>query len=48
MHNLNEYIEIQASDAAKEFQGDLMNDVNQKFGVLINENQIEEFFSKLS
>ncbi|XP_021893306.1 protein N-terminal glutamine amidohydrolase isoform X1 [Carica papaya] len=48
VHNLNEYIEIQASDAAKEFQGDLMNDVNQKFGVLINENQIEEFFSKLS
>ncbi|TXG70363.1 hypothetical protein EZV62_005298 [Acer yangbiense] len=49
MHNLNEYIEIGAKNISTNVGAELINDVsNKKLGVVMNENQLEEFFSQIS
>ncbi|KAJ0043508.1 hypothetical protein Pint_17888 [Pistacia integerrima] len=49
VHNLNEYIEMRAADVATNVGADLINAVStEKLGVLIGENQLEEFFSQIS
>ncbi|KAB5551792.1 hypothetical protein DKX38_009103 [Salix brachista] len=49
VHNLNEYMEIHASDELKNMEADLINSVfTQQLGVVISENQLEEFFSQIS
>ncbi|KAK0598502.1 hypothetical protein LWI29_035262 [Acer saccharum] len=49
LHNLNEYIEIRAGGISTNVGAELINDVsNKKLGVVINENQLEEFFSLVS
>ncbi|TXG70360.1 hypothetical protein EZV62_005295 [Acer yangbiense] len=46
VHNLNEYIEIGAENISTNIGAELINDVsNKKLGVVMNENQLEEFFS---
>ncbi|CAK9182297.1 unnamed protein product, partial [Ilex paraguariensis] len=46
VHNLNEYIEVSPADAARSIGVDLIDEVfTQKLGVLVSENQLEEFFS---
>ncbi|KAK4839123.1 hypothetical protein QYF36_019311 [Acer negundo] len=48
MHNLNEYIEIRAEDISTNVGAEMINDVsNKKLGVVMNENQLEEFFSQV-
>ncbi|KAK1548798.1 hypothetical protein Q3G72_021135 [Acer saccharum] len=47
VHNLNVYIEIRAEDISTNVGAELINGVsNKKLGVAMNENQLEEFFSK--
>ncbi|TXG70366.1 hypothetical protein EZV62_005301 [Acer yangbiense] len=47
VHNLNEYIEIRTKDISTNVGAKLINGVsNKKLGVAMNENQLEEFFSK--
>ncbi|KAK1548802.1 hypothetical protein Q3G72_035212 [Acer saccharum] len=52
VHNLNEYIEIGAENISTNSTNvgtELINDVsNKKLGVVMNENQLEEFFSQVS
>ncbi|KAK2653153.1 hypothetical protein Ddye_013009 [Dipteronia dyeriana] len=49
VHNLNEYIEIRAEDISTNVGAELINDVsNKKLGVVMNENQLQEFFSQVS
>uniref|UniRef100_A0A6N2K961 Protein N-terminal glutamine amidohydrolase n=1 Tax=Salix viminalis TaxID=40686 RepID=A0A6N2K961_SALVM len=49
VHNLNEYMEIHASDELKNMEADLINSVfTQQLGVAISENQLEEFFAQIS
>ncbi|KAK0596193.1 hypothetical protein LWI29_013509 [Acer saccharum] len=49
VHNLNEYIEISAENISTNVGAELINDVsNKKLGVVMNENQLEEFFSQIS
>ncbi|KAK1574813.1 hypothetical protein Q3G72_000156 [Acer saccharum] len=49
VHNLNEYIEIGAENISTNVGAKLINDVsNKKLGVVMNENQLEEFFSQVS
>lgn len=49
VHNLNEYIEMRAADVATNVGADLINAVfTEKLGVVIGENQLEEFFSQVS
>ncbi|CAK7342570.1 unnamed protein product [Dovyalis caffra] len=52
IHNLNEYMEIHASNELTNVEGleaDLINSVfTQQLGVVIRENQLEEFFSQIS
>ena len=49
IHNLNEYMEIHASDELKNMEAGLINSVfTQKLGVVISENKLEEFFSQIS
>ncbi|KAK1575856.1 hypothetical protein Q3G72_008943 [Acer saccharum] len=49
VHNLNEFIEICAEDISTNVGAELINDVsNKKLGVVMNENQLEEFFSQVS
>ncbi|KAK0596236.1 hypothetical protein LWI29_013961 [Acer saccharum] len=49
VHNLNEFIEIRAEDISTNVGAELINDVsNKKLGVVMNENQLEEFFSQVS
>ncbi|XP_021724138.1 protein N-terminal glutamine amidohydrolase-like [Chenopodium quinoa] len=46
VHNLNEYVEIRSADAVPNIEADLVNAVkNERLGVVVNEKQIEEFFS---
>ncbi|KAA8517106.1 hypothetical protein F0562_017399 [Nyssa sinensis] len=46
VHNLNEYIEISTADVVKNVGVDLLNAAfTQKFGVLLSDSQLEEFFS---
>ncbi|KAG2687130.1 hypothetical protein I3760_09G037800 [Carya illinoinensis] len=48
MHNLNEYIEIRAPDNTTNARGDLTNEVfTQRLGVVMDEGQLEEFFSQI-
>ncbi|TXG46203.1 hypothetical protein EZV62_028298 [Acer yangbiense] len=49
VHNLNEYIEIGTENISTNVGAELINDVsNKKLGVVMNENQLEEFFSQVS
>ncbi|XP_031262852.1 protein N-terminal glutamine amidohydrolase [Pistacia vera] len=49
VHNLNEYIEMRAADVATNVGADLINAVStEKLGAVIDENQLEEFFSQIS
>ena len=49
VHNLNEFIEILVEDISTNVGAELINDVsNKKLGVVMNENQLEEFFSQVS
>ncbi|TXG46205.1 hypothetical protein EZV62_028300 [Acer yangbiense] len=49
VHNLNEFIEIRAKDIPTNIGAELINDVsNKKLGVVMNKNQLEEFFSQVS
>ncbi|KAK1548792.1 hypothetical protein Q3G72_010278 [Acer saccharum] len=51
VHNLNEFIEICAEDISTYVGAELINDVSNKklgLGVVMNENQLEEFFSQVS
>ncbi|KAK1577611.1 hypothetical protein Q3G72_023267 [Acer saccharum] len=49
VHNLNEYIEIGAENISTNVGAELINDVsNKKLGVVMNETQLEEFFSQVS
>ncbi|KAH7557217.1 hypothetical protein JRO89_XS11G0076400 [Xanthoceras sorbifolium] len=49
VHNLNEYIEIRAEEITTNVGADLITAVfNNKLGVVMNENQLEEFFSQVS
>ncbi|KAL5810459.1 hypothetical protein ACOSQ4_027027 [Xanthoceras sorbifolium] len=48
VHNLNEYIEIRAEEITTNVGADLITAVfNNKLGVVMNENQLEEFFSQV-
>lgn len=48
VHNLNEYNEICAADVMTNAGGDLINAFfTQRLGVVINEGQLEEFFSQI-
>ena len=49
VHNLNEFIKIRAEDISTNVRAELINDVsNKKLGVVMNENQLEEFSSQVS
>ncbi|GAV75204.1 Nt_Gln_amidase domain-containing protein [Cephalotus follicularis] len=49
VHNLNEYMEIHTADVVTSISTDLINEVfNQRLGVVLNENQLEELFSPSS
>ncbi|GFY98218.1 hypothetical protein Acr_12g0007590 [Actinidia rufa] len=49
VHNLNEYMEISTTNAVKDIGVEVVNAVySQKLGVLVSENQLEEFFSLIS
>ncbi|KAL5556260.1 hypothetical protein UlMin_038496 [Ulmus minor] len=49
LHNLNEYMEIRTSDVVSNTGVDSFNSVfTEKLGVVIGENQLEEFFSQIS
>ncbi|KAK3010165.1 hypothetical protein RJ639_011410, partial [Escallonia herrerae] len=49
VHNLNEYIEMSAANVVKNIGADLVDAVyTQKFGVLIGQNHLAEFFSLVS
>ena len=49
VHNLNEFIEILTEDISTNVGAELINDItNKKLGVVMNENQLEEFFSQVS
>ncbi|KAF4356749.1 hypothetical protein F8388_010971 [Cannabis sativa] len=49
VNNLNEYMEIRLSDALKTVEADSVGAVfTEKLGVVIGENQLEEFFSHIS
>ena len=49
VHNLNEYMEISTTDAVKDIGVEVVNAIySQKLGVLVSENQLEEFFSLIS
>lgn len=48
LHNLNEYMEMSSVDVVKTVGNDTVDAViSQKFGVLLSENQLEDFFSKI-
>ncbi|KAL9411795.1 hypothetical protein AB3S75_045407 [Citrus x aurantiifolia] len=48
-HNLNEYNEIRAAEVSVNVEPDLMNAVyTDKLGVVLSENQLEEFFTQVS
>ncbi|KAL6138092.1 hypothetical protein ACLB2K_063378 [Fragaria x ananassa] len=48
VHNLNDYFDISATDVVKEAGYDMINAVfTEKFGVVIGENQLEDFFSQI-
>lgn len=48
VHNLNEYNDIHAPDNTTDARGDLTNEVfTQRLGVVIDEGQLEEFFSQI-
>ncbi|KAJ7976772.1 protein N-terminal glutamine amidohydrolase [Quillaja saponaria] len=48
-HNLNEYLEIRPADVISNASSGSIKDAvfTQKLGVVVNENQLEEFFSQL-
>lgn len=49
VHNLNEYMGIRVADVVKNVGVDSINAVfSEKLGVVIGENQLEEFFSQIS
>ncbi|PON38859.1 Protein N-terminal glutamine amidohydrolase, alpha beta roll [Parasponia andersonii] len=49
VHNLNEYMEIHLSDVMKNVEVDSIIVVfSEKLGVVVGENQLEEFFSQIS
>ncbi|KAK2656023.1 hypothetical protein Ddye_009075 [Dipteronia dyeriana] len=49
VHTSNEYTEIGAENISTNVGAELINDVfNKKLGVVMNENQLEEFFSQVS
>ncbi|RVW16549.1 Protein N-terminal glutamine amidohydrolase [Vitis vinifera] len=49
LYNLDEYIRMNAADAVTEVKDDTISAVfTQKYGVLVRESQLEEFFSLLS
>lgn len=49
VHNLNEYLEIHAADVPTSVGDDMINAVlTEKHGVVISENQVEDFFSLFS
>ncbi|XP_052175014.1 protein N-terminal glutamine amidohydrolase [Diospyros lotus] len=48
VHNLNDYIEISAAGLVKDIGDELIKAVcSEKFGVLLGESQLEEFFSMI-
>ncbi|KAJ8899036.1 hypothetical protein K2173_008865 [Erythroxylum novogranatense] len=48
VHNLNEYLEIHAHDVVGNVGTDMIvSSLTQKFGMVIDVNQVEEFFSKV-
>lgn len=49
LHNLNEYIEMSSADILKNIDADAVNAVStQRCGVLVDQSQLEEFFSLMS
>ncbi|XP_050382230.1 protein N-terminal glutamine amidohydrolase [Argentina anserina] len=48
VHNLNDYFNISATDVVKEASYDMSNAVfTEKLGVVVGENQLEEFFTQI-
>ncbi|XP_004304351.1 PREDICTED: protein N-terminal glutamine amidohydrolase [Fragaria vesca subsp. vesca] len=48
VHNMHDYFDISATDVVKEAGYDMINAVfTEKFGVVIGENQLEDFFSQI-
>ncbi|XP_031398728.1 protein N-terminal glutamine amidohydrolase isoform X2 [Punica granatum] len=48
VHNLNEYVEISGRDVVANLEADANSSVyTQRLGIMMNENQLEEFFSKI-
>ncbi|CAI9099919.1 OLC1v1036815C1 [Oldenlandia corymbosa var. corymbosa] len=46
VHNLNEYMEISAAEALRNVEAGTVDAVfSEKFGVVVSESQLEEFFS---
>ena len=46
VHNLNEYMEIHSTGVAPSIEADVVNIVkNERLGVVVSENQLEEFFT---
>lgn len=49
VHNLNEYMDIQRSEALKTIEADSVAAVfTEKLGVVVGQNQLAEFFSQIS
>ena len=49
MHNLNEYINFSAVEVLENVEADSVNAVfNQRFGIVVSEGQLEEFFSLIA
>ncbi|KAK9664349.1 hypothetical protein RND81_14G035400 [Saponaria officinalis] len=49
VHNLNEYMEIHSADAVPEIEAKVMNAVStERLGVVLHENQLQQFFSLAS
>ncbi|KAJ4979050.1 hypothetical protein NE237_009830 [Protea cynaroides] len=48
VHNLDEYIHVSAADMVSDITHDSISGVlSQKFGLVVNETQLEDFFSRL-
>ncbi|XP_071909256.1 protein N-terminal glutamine amidohydrolase-like [Coffea arabica] len=49
VHNLNEYINFSAVEVLENVEADSVNAVfNQRFGIVVSEGQLEEFFSLIA
>lgn len=49
MHNLDEYIKIRAANVSTDIGPNMINAVStEKLGVVVSDNQLEDFFSRIS